>query len=628
MHVGRRMNTWEIPRNQVTFANEDLIADGRTSAVYLGHWLSTPVAIKVLRRHINQDLIDSIKKEVDIAYHLRHPHVIQVYCPCLESQPMLVLEYAPLGTLHEVNQCFVLDTPSANQYILEIALGMQYLHTRTPPVLHGNLKSVNVLVAEGGKLKLTDFWLAKVKSVSTTFHTARGVSGTLRWLAPERLQRSKMSESADVYSFGMIMYEIVSEGKLPFELDGLENDPQIMMAIMNQQRPSRPTTLLCSDKLWVIMEDCWKHDQNIRPTFPQIVACLEPMETGTLNRPVIIAPSSYTTSPISSKETEIDKPLTALYQLMPTEVDSNETIMFLDHQPQIITNPFAPFPAKAFDSQDTVEIENLEKSPLINKNFKKAPKTSQILRKYWKLLVGIVTFIVIGIVVATVVLAKGNVKVSDISGTITTTSPEPKPTIPNGTLIRNYTGHTDYVSSVTVLPGTPPRLFSGSYDNTVKEWDISTGTLIRNYTGHTDYVFSVTVLPVTPLRLFSGSFDKTVKEWDISTGTLIHNYTGNTDYVSSVTVLPGTTPRFFSGSSDNTVKEWDISTVLPVTPLRLFSGSFDKTVKEWDISTGTLIRNYTGHTDYVFSVIVLPGTPPRLFSGSSDNTVKEWDIST
>ncbi|KAJ1560038.1 hypothetical protein HK096_010266, partial [Nowakowskiella sp. JEL0078] len=128
-----------------------------------------------------------------------------------------------------------LDIPSAHQYILEIALGIQYLHTRTPLVLHGDLKSVNVLVADNGKLKITDFGFAKVKSVSTTFHTARGVTGTLRWLAPERLQRSKMSESADIYSFGIIMYEIVSEGKLPFKLDGLENDPHIMMAIMNQQ---------------------------------------------------------------------------------------------------------------------------------------------------------------------------------------------------------------------------------------------------------------------------------------------------------------------------------------------------------------------------------------------------------
>ncbi|KAJ1560037.1 hypothetical protein HK096_010265 [Nowakowskiella sp. JEL0078] len=201
------------------------------------------------------------------------------------------------------------------------------------------------------------------------------------------------------------------------------------------------------------MEDCWKQDQNIRPTFPQIVACLKPLETGTLNRPVIIAPPSYTTSPISSKETEIDKPLN---QLMPTEVDSNETNMFIDHQQQqIITNSFVPFPTEAVESQDTVETENFEKSPFIDENTKEVPVKLQILRKYWKLLVGIVTIIVIGIVLAAVVLAKGNVQ-DTTTVTITTNSPMSKPTIAVGTLVRNYTGHASYVISVTVLPRTLP----------------------------------------------------------------------------------------------------------------------------------------------------------------------------
>ncbi|KAJ1534823.1 hypothetical protein HK096_003364 [Nowakowskiella sp. JEL0078] len=687
------MNAWEIPRSQVTYADEDLLAEGGTSAVYVGvseysfllcflsncdqQWLSTPVAVKVLHGHLSQDLIDSIKQEVAIAYPLRHPHIIQVYGACLDSQPLLVLEYAPLGNLFEVKLTLKknrLNPASAHQYILEIALGMQYLHTRAPPVLHGDLKSVNVLLADGGKVKLTDFGFAKIKSVSSTINTARGVSGTLRWLAPERLQQSKMSESTDVYSFGMVMYEILSEGKLPFELDGLEDDHQILAALYNQQRPSRPTTILCNDRLWAIVEDCWKQDPNIRPTFPQIINFLGQQETITMNQPMVIVspnvihssskdiivnrtlsktlPTSNQLLPIDFEVDEMNMhlpvnpqqqqlmtnyfvPFPSSNQFIPKDIDINETNMFLhvDHQQQnFITNSFLQFPAvSAVDSHDVVEAEKFQKSSHVTST------KLQTLRKY-------------RIVVTAVLATKLNDQGSGSNGSTTTTTSSPGPTPSVGSLVRTYTGHTDYVSTVAVLPGTPPRLFSGSGDNTIKEWDTITGALARNYTGHTSIVSSIDINSETPPLLFSGSNDKTIKEWDISTNAFVRTYTeitsSVTNFVTSIAVLPGTPPRVFSGSLDNLVKEWDTTTgalvryytghtnvvysvaVLPGTPPRLFSGSNDNTVKEWNTTTGALVRSYIGHTSLVHAVAVLSGTPPRLFSSSADNTIKEWNTST
>ncbi|KAJ1566768.1 hypothetical protein HK096_000431, partial [Nowakowskiella sp. JEL0078] len=97
-----------------------------------------------------------------------------------------------------------------------------------------------------------------------------------------RLDLAKLTESADVYSFGMTIYEIISGGKFPFELDGLVSEHQVVGALYNQKRPCRPSVLcsstgdlLCTEKIWALTENCWNHDPALRPTFPQIVAMLE-----------------------------------------------------------------------------------------------------------------------------------------------------------------------------------------------------------------------------------------------------------------------------------------------------------------------------------------------------------------
>ncbi|KAJ1569240.1 hypothetical protein HK096_003779 [Nowakowskiella sp. JEL0078] len=323
------MNAWEIPRSQITFSYEDVIANGGTSTLIHGCWLATPVAIKILRRNLSENIMNSIIQEVSILYPLRHPHIIQVYGACLQSIPMLVLE--------------------------------------VPPILHGDLKSVNVLVSDNRKLKIADFGFAKVKSTETSLHTARGIAGTMRWLAPERLHRSKMTESADVYSFAMVMYEILSGGKLPFELDGLEEDPQIMMALIKLQRPSRPESILCNDnQLWNLMEDCWQQDPIIRPTFPQIVARLEAQQI--LNQSIIVAPS-------------IPKPI------------ENDAIAYAgefipDNQKKFRTNTFIPFPTTVEDRLITPDEVSLKDKNIEEAKLKKLVKI--YIRKKWVIIIAVI----------------------------------------------------------------------------------------------------------------------------------------------------------------------------------------------------------------------------------------------
>ncbi|MBE9104817.1 serine/threonine protein kinase [Nostoc cf. edaphicum LEGE 07299] len=191
-------------------------------------------------------------------------------------------------------------------------------------------------------------------------------------------------------------------------------------------------------------------------------------------------------------------------------------------------------------------------------------------------------------------------------------------------------------------------LASGSWDNTIKLWDVKTGKEIRTLTGHTNWVNSVTFSPDGKF-LASGSADCTIKLWQVHTGIEIQTFTGHSDPVSSVTYSPRTPATnsqdrqlIASGSNDYTIKLWQIYTgrnIYTLTGHSFFvnciafskngeiiaSGSADNTIKLWHVNTGKEIRTLTGHSDSVWSV-AFSQDGQFLASGSWDNTIKLWHI--
>jgi parallel beta-helix repeat protein len=164
--------------------------------------------------------------------------------------------------------------------------------------------------------------------------------------------------------------------------------------------------------------------------------------------------------------------------------------------------------------------------------------------------------------------------------------------------VTTLTGHTDPVRSVAFSPD-GRLLASGSYDNTIKLWEVASGREVRTLTGHTGDVTSVAFSPDGRL-LASGSVDDTIKLWDVATGREVRTLSGHTSDVNSVAFSP-----------DGRL---------------LASGSDDKTIKLWDVATGSLVRTLSGHTSDVNSVAFSPDGR-LLASGSDDNTIRLWDIS-
>ena len=196
------------------------------------------------------------------------------------------------------------------------------------------------------------------------------------------------------------------------------------------------------------------------------------------------------------------------------------------------------------------------------------------------------------------------------------------------------------VSSVVFSPDGCCAL-SGSSDNTLRVWEVSTGRCLRTFEGHTDWVLSVVFSPDGRCAL-SASGDKTVRLWELSTGRCLRTFEGHTGKISSVAVSPDSR-RALSASGDKTVRLWELSTgrclkTFKRSDFEVHSVAFSadgrcallgsyKTLSLRDLSTGRCLRTFKGHVRDVILVVISPDGRWAL-SGSDDKTLRLWELAT
>jgi hypothetical protein len=252
---------WEIDVSEIEIEAE--IGRGSFGTVFSGYYQGQHVALKKLHAHVEEAEIPSFLKEIAILSRLQHPNILQFLGACLDNDLSLITEFCSLGDLRS----YLLKRSPVDPFIkvsfaLQVAEGLHYLHSQTPPIVHRDLKCTNILITEDLQVKLSDFGLSNTDNAKSTNRL-----GTLNWLAPEVLRgTAKYTTQADIYSIAMCIYEIAADGKSPYaEMMPL----QIVRAIDEGEKPAVPQN--CSPVFERIMTMCWSDEPEQRMSLTQII---------------------------------------------------------------------------------------------------------------------------------------------------------------------------------------------------------------------------------------------------------------------------------------------------------------------------------------------------------------------
>ncbi|XP_076872808.1 tyrosine-protein kinase SRK2 isoform X2 [Brachyhypopomus gauderio] len=268
---------WEIPRSSIQLMRK--LGAGQFGEVYEGRWNNTtPVAVKTLKPG-SMDSLDFLR-EAQIMKKLRHPKLIQLYAVCTMGEPVYIItELMSNGSLHEYlqNRGAHLRINDQIEMSAQVASGMAYLEQQN--YIHRDLAARNVLVGDNNVVKVADFGLARVflkdndpssDGDENVYEAREGTKFPVKWTAPEAIHDNKFSIKSDVWSFGILVYEIMTFGQMPYPT--LTNY-QVVQKLRTGYRMACPPG--CPKVLYDIMMECWKDAPSDRPTFETLQWKLE-----------------------------------------------------------------------------------------------------------------------------------------------------------------------------------------------------------------------------------------------------------------------------------------------------------------------------------------------------------------
>ncbi|XP_047322849.1 receptor protein-tyrosine kinase CEPR1-like [Impatiens glandulifera] len=214
-----------------SMVEKNIVGEGGSGTVYKIELTNgESVAVKRLRsRKTVEDRIffdKELKTEVDTLGNIRHKNIVKLYC-CFSNQEsrLLVYEYMPKGNLWEAlhREKTNLDWTARHRIAIGIAQGLAYLHhDLSPPIIHRDIKTTNILLDGNYHPKVADFGIAKVLQAKGKDSTTTVIAGTYGYLAPEYAYSSKATTKCDVYSYGVVLMELIT-GKRPVEKEFGEN---------------------------------------------------------------------------------------------------------------------------------------------------------------------------------------------------------------------------------------------------------------------------------------------------------------------------------------------------------------------------------------------------------------------
>jgi len=264
--------SWEVIYEEISF--KEKIGKGGFGVVNRAVFRDQDVAVKQLRKDVEDSMTqiatESFLKEIAILSQTSHINILSFIGASL-GRICLITEFCPNGDLISFLHSNPIVWTLQLKFMKDVANGMKYLHGLQHPIVHRDLKGSNVLVDKNLTLKLSDFGLGR-HFIHGETRGSSGNVGTVNWCAPEILfNEEPFSTSADVYSFGMVCYEIMTNGEMPYSdlgpLQTLRAIEQGELPILPQMEPSTAS----------LINACWE-EKNRRPHFPLIVSTLDKVD--------------------------------------------------------------------------------------------------------------------------------------------------------------------------------------------------------------------------------------------------------------------------------------------------------------------------------------------------------------
>lgn len=707
---------------------------GGAAEVYLGEhiFLKTQAAIKVLLSSLSQQDMPAFLREARLIAGLAHPNIIRVLDFGVHDETFfLVMEYAPNGTLRRRYPGGVPQNPaSIAPLVRQIADALQYAHDLH--IIHCDIKPENMLLGKDNRVLLSDFGISIVLQTLST-QQAHEIVGTIAYMAPEQFE-GKPQRASDQYSLAVAAYEWLG-GERPFQGS--------LAAVSNQHLSALPPLLSekipgFAPEIDEVLRTAMAKDPGQRFSSMQAFARAFEQACGVspASFAVPIAPGSGVTtqpdlssllnaspwSPTVPNESAVPGGQSAALPWSPTVPDKSaapanqgqsgvdvtlaprplprvETINPYPPELALLAGPSLP-PSGGIVASPPSQPGMPAGSSQFSQGVSAYPvqqvastKSQGVSRR--ALLAGLGGAVAVGALATLALSGKLSfLLVNQIGpGSATPThnpakraepthTPTPTPSVPVGTTLLVYTGHSDQVTDVSWSPAVALTVASSSMDQsvtiwnasagnteqrhqqdgqlyalawspdgrylasagssaTIEVWDTMTNQVVATCTGHTQSIFGLAWSP-DGRRIVSASQDHTAQVWNPLTGTPLVSFTGHVDTVWVVEWSPNGR-SIASGSVDGTVQIWNPNSAartqiytassavraLAWSPdgRSLASGGDNAIVQVWQVATAGVFATYRGHQSVV-EAVQWSRDGSRVASASKDHTVQIWQATT
>ncbi|XP_071623950.1 tyrosine-protein kinase Lck [Heliangelus exortis] len=264
---------WEVPRESLKLVEK--LGAGQFGEVWMGFYNGhTKVAIKSLKQGSMSP--SAFLEEANLMKNLQHPRLVRLYAVVTKEPIYIITEYMEKGSLVDFLKTSEGVKLSINKLLdmaAQIAEGMAFIEAKN--YIHRDLRAANILVSDTLGCKIADFGLARL--IEDNEYTAReGAKFPIKWTAPEAINYGTFTIKSDVWSFGILLTEIVTYGRIPYP--GMTN-PEVIQNLERGYRMPQPDN--CPQELYELMVQCWKEQPEERPTFEYMKSVLEDFFTAT-----------------------------------------------------------------------------------------------------------------------------------------------------------------------------------------------------------------------------------------------------------------------------------------------------------------------------------------------------------